>query len=162
LHCEVAVRVSFDVDDTLVCYDPAVPAEQVVPWWCRPWYTEPLRRGTRSLMRELLRRGCNLWIYTTSYRSPLYLRWWFRSIGVRLSGVVNQDIHERTVRWHRAGGYPPSKYPPAFGIDLHVDDSEGVGMEGEQYGFSVVVVSPRDLNWTERVLEAVEKRMRTS
>jgi hypothetical protein len=139
-----------------------VPAEQVVPWWCRPWYTEPLRRGTRSLMRELLRRGCNLWIYTTSYRSPLYLRWWFRSIGVRLSGVVNQDIHERTVRWHRAGGYPPSKYPPAFGIDLHIDDSEGVGMEGAQYGFSVVVVSPQDLNWTERVLAAVEKQMRTS
>jgi hypothetical protein len=153
------MRISFDVDDTLVCCDPAVPVEQHVPWWCRPWYPERLRHGTRALMRELLRRGCTLWIYTTSYRSPLYLRWWFRSFGVRLSGVVNQDVHDRTVKW--AGrGYPPSKYPPAFGIDLHVDDSDGVGVEGEQYGFAVVVVSPQDLRWAERVLEAVEKRLR--
>jgi hypothetical protein len=153
------MRISFDVDDTLVCYDPGVPIEQHVPWWCRPWYTERLRRGTRELMRELLRRGCNLWIYTTSYRSPLYLRWWFRSLGIRLAGVVNQQIHEQVVKWRGYSGYPPSKYPPAFGIDLHVDDSEGVGMEGEQYGFAVVVVSPQDLQWTERILEAVEKRM---
>jgi hypothetical protein len=49
----------------------------------------------------------------------------------------------------------PSKYPPAFDIDLHVDDSEGVRMEGDEFGFRVVVVRPDDENWTERVLDAV-------
>jgi hypothetical protein len=66
------MRVSFDVDDTLVCSPPA-PAEAVVPWWGRMWYPEPLRQGTRRLMRELLARRCELWIYTTSYRLPWYL-----------------------------------------------------------------------------------------
>jgi hypothetical protein len=49
----------------------------------------------------------------------------------------------------------PSKYPPAFNIDLHVDDSEGVRMEGDLHGFRVVVVRPDDEDWTQKVLEAV-------
>ncbi len=48
-------------------------------------------------------------------------------------------------------------YPPAFGIDLHVDDSEGVRLEGEEHGFHVVVVRPDDERWTKRVLDAAEQ-----
>jgi hypothetical protein len=146
------VRVSFDIDDTLVCA-PGVPAEQFVPLWRRLWYTERLRYGTRALMGELLLRRCQLWIYTTSYRSPRYLRGWFKCIGIPLAGVVNQSRHQRVV-----GRHGPSKYPPAFGIDLHVDDSEGVALEGERHGFAVVVVSPDDRDWVARVLEAVDRK----
>jgi hypothetical protein len=35
----------------------------------------------------------------------------------------------------------PSKNPRAFGIDLHVDDSEGVKLEGKKYGFKGVRVT---------------------
>jgi hypothetical protein len=146
--------VSFDIDDTLVC-SPGVPAEQFVPRWRQLWYPERLRQGTRALMGELLRRRCQLWIYTTSYRSPRYLRGWFRCVGIPLAGVVNQRRHDRVV-----GRRGPSKYPPAFGIDLHVDDSEGVGLEGERHGFVVIVVAPEDPDWASRVLEAVDSRGR--
>ncbi len=148
------MRISFDIDDTLVC-DPSVPTERCVRWWSRWWYREPLRRGTKALMQELLSGGHELWIYTTSYRPARYLRGWFRSFGVPLYGVVNQHRHESVV-----GRQGPSKYPPAFGIDLHVDDSEGVGLEGKQHQFAVVVVSPADLDWAARVQEAVERRCR--
>jgi hypothetical protein len=50
----------------------------------------------------------------------------------------------------------PSKFPPAFGIDLHVDDSEGVRMEGQEYGFRVVQVDPHDIFWMHKVLHAVD------
>ena len=146
--------VSLDVDDTLVC-SPEVPIEQFVPRWRRLWYNERMRQGTRSLLGELVRRHCDIWIYTTSYRSPQYLRGWFGCLGFPLAGVVNQTCHEQVV-----GRQGPSKYPPAFGIDLHVDDSEGVGLEGQRYGFSVVVVSPDDPNWVARVLEAVDGKMK--
>jgi len=33
-------------------------------------------------------------------------------------------------------------------IGLHVDDSDGVRMEGKQHGFHVVVVTPDDSHWT--------------
>lgn len=146
------MRVSFDVDDTLVC-SACVPTEQVVPRWRRLWYTEQLRKGTKSLMADLLARHCQLWVYTTSYRSPRYIRSWFKSFGIPIAGVVNQTRHEQVV-----GRQGPSKYPPAFGIDLHVDDSEGVGMEGDRHGFAVVVVSPDDLDWVTRVLDAVDRK----
>jgi hypothetical protein len=152
------MRISFDVDDTLVC-DASVPTEQYLSWWRRPWYPERLRRGTRDLMRALLARGCCLWIYTTSYRSPRYLRRWFRGFGIRLEGVVNQDVHDRVIKRADYPFSPPSKYPPAFGIDLHIDDSEGVGLEGRQFRFGVLVVAPHDPRWAERVLEAVDQRL---
>ena len=143
------MRISFDIDDTLVVGE--LPCEQFVPWWWRWRYPELLRRGTRSLMRELVLRRCDLWIYTTSFRSERYLRGWFRSIGVRLGGAVNQQCHERVV-----GRQGPSKYPPAFNIDLHIDDCEGVAIEGRRHGFNVLVVAPDDSDWTTRVLQAIE------
>jgi hypothetical protein len=152
------MRISFDVDDTLVC-GSSVPTEPAAPWWARPWFHERLRRGTRDLMRALLERRCKLWIYTTSYRSPAYLRWWFRTLGVRLEGAVNQDIHDQMVKLPQGPYYPPSKFPPAFQIDLHIDDSEGVAIEGRRFHFDVVVVSPSDLEWTSRVLAAVDRRL---
>jgi hypothetical protein len=62
-------------------------------------------------------------------------------------------VHDATLR-RTPNDYPPSKNPGAFGIDLHVDDSVGVRMEGEQHGFNVVVVSPDNESWTELVLSA--------
>lgn len=147
------MQVSFDVDDTLVC-SAHFPTEQFVPRWRRLWYPERIRLGTKSLMEELIRRRCQLWIYTTSYRSPRYLRGWFRAIGIPLAGVINQNRHERVV-----GRHGPSKNPAAFGIDLHVDDSEGVALEGQRHGFPVVVVTPEDPDWGRLVLEAVDQRM---
>lgn len=144
------VRVSFDIDDTLVC-GPDTPTEQCVPLWRRRRYSEPLRHGTRALMLALIDRGCRIWIYTTSRRSRPYLEGWFKAIGVKLEGVVNLCHHELIVG-HRG----PSKCPPAFGIHLHVDDSHGLAMEGELHGFRVVVVSPHDERWAAQVLQSVD------
>ena len=148
------MRISFDLDDTLICYQPGVPCEPRPAWYWRAVASgEPLRAGARALMRTLHGRGCELWVYTTSYRPPLSVKLWLRSHGVRVARVVNQDVHDRHLR--RPGEYPPSKNPRAFGIDLHVDDSDGVRMEGDLHGFRVVVVSPDDKAWADKVLAAV-------
>lgn len=149
------MRISFDVDDTLVC-DSSVPSELLVPWWMRWWYPEPIRHGTKALMQQLLTGGHQIWIYTSSDRSGFYLHSWFRSFGVPIYGVVNQQRHLRVV-----GRMGPSKYPPAFEIDLHIDNSEGVALEGQRHQFDVLVISPADLNWADRVLEAVAGRCRS-
>jgi hypothetical protein len=151
------MRISFDVDDTLVLHDAASRKEMVVPWWWRWRYPEPLRLGTKALLHALQAGGHELWIYTTSYRQPRYLRGWFKSFGVRLAEVVNQDRHDQFVKPAQFPGYVPSKYPPMFGIDLHIDDSEGVAEEGREHGFRVVVVSPTDAQWVALVLAAVEE-----
>lgn len=149
------MRVSFDVDDTLVIHTAAALAERGwLPDFIHRWFCEPLRFGTCSLFRELRRQGCSIWIYTTSSRAPFSVRLWFLLHGVRVDGVINFERHVRDLTGHTFSRLP-SKYPPAFGIDLHVDDSVGVRMEGEEHGFRVVVVSPDDPRWTEKILDAV-------
>ena len=91
------------------------------------------------------RLGWEVWVYTTSYRSAGYIRRLFWLHGIRLAGVVNQARHDREVRVRS------TKYPPQFGIDLLVDDAPGVAVEGERYGFAVLVVSPTDAEWAAKV-----------
>jgi hypothetical protein len=146
------MRISFDLDDTLICYGGGVPCEpNRVPRLLPPWFNEPLRAGTVGLMQELQRRGWRIAIYTTSNRSPRQLRWWFRFQGIRISVVVNHSLHQLVVRGM------PTKLPSRFGIDLHVDDSEGVAEEGQEYGFAVVVVKPEDAAWASKVLETTSR-----
>ena len=145
------MRISIDLDNTIVC-GPDVPREFLVPWWLRWYFREPVRRGTRDLLRQLARQGCEVWVYTTSFRSAAYIRGWFGSFGVRLDGVVNQQRHLAEV-----GEQGPSKLPSAFGIDLHIDDSEGVAIEGRRHGFRVLVVQPEQSDWTDRILAAVRR-----
>ena len=152
------MRISFDLDDTLVC--PGAPADaRRPPWPLRRLFPESLRAGTRDLLRILALKGCEIWIYTTSFRSPLYVRGWCGSLGIPIRGVVNQDRHVREV-----GRDGPSKHPGRFGIELHVDDSEGVAREGERHGFDVLVVRPDDQasddqDWHRKVLDEVAARL---
>ena len=149
------MRISFDLDDTLILHGRApLPDRGIFAGWIRGWSGERLRAGTRELFRELRRRGCQIWIYTSSGRTPFGIRRWLFFCGLRVDGVVNEERHRRVLAGHR---FPrtPSKYPPAFGIDWHVDDSEGVGMEGKEHGFRVIVVRPEDEDWTQKVLCAL-------
>ncbi len=147
------MRIAFDLDDTLIPCSypfPVEPATRLARWLG----AEPLRRGALGLLRRLRAHGCDVWVYTTSLRSPFGIRVQFWSYGIRLGGVVNGDRHARRSRGRGHERYDCSKYPPAFGIDLLVDDLEGVRAEGRRCGFQVVRVSPSDENWTARVLKA--------
>ena len=149
------IRISFDIDDTLACQlDHCDVEDSWLPDFVHRWLGEPLRFGTRSLTRELRRQGCSIWVYTSSGRTPSYIRRWLLLHGIRVDGVVNSVRHGHALAAH---GFEnsPSKFPPAFDIDLHVDDSEGVKLEGHDHGFRVVVVHPEDENWAQRVLDAV-------
>ena len=129
------MRLAFDLDNTLIRCGTNFPLEK--PRWA--WLArEKLRCGIRPLVAVAQAQGWEVWVDTSSFRGPWYIRWLFWRHGIHLNGVVNQTRHNRRVT------VPVSKYPPAFGIDLLVDDSEGVWREGQRYGFRVVVVSPHD------------------
>ena len=156
------MRVSFDLDDTLVCYRPDVPRESV-PWLLRCFFREPLRLGSTALMHQLARRGVKMWVYTTSHRPAWYIKIWFRLVcGVPIEGVVNQNLHEQKLR--ALNMWPgPTKLPSAFGIDLHVDDSQGVALEAERFGGGeILVVQPMDRGWDAKVLAAVEEILKSA
>src|SRR5262245_38810912 len=128
------MRIAFDLDDTLIPCGHSFPVERPT-LLARLFGAEPLRLGAVELLKELRQRGDEVWVYTTSLRSPWTVRCQFFAYGVRLGGVVNSDrhVHQLSRGWpnHR----DVSKYPPAFGIHLLVDDLEGVALEGRRFGF---------------------------
>ena len=44
-----------------------------------------------------------------------------------------------------------SKYPPAFNIDLHIDDSSGVEREGQAFSFQTIIIKKDDSDWMDKV-----------
>jgi hypothetical protein len=142
------MTISFDLDDTLIPGTNRFPLERAGIWH-RLFSRERLREGTVYLFRELKERGCTIYIYTTSYRSPGSIRRLFMSYGIYPDRIINKTLHDN---YSGKRGRILSKYPPAFGIDWHVDDSEGVKIEGERWGFRVMVVDENDEDWVSKVL----------
>ncbi len=66
--------------------------------------------------------------------------------------VVNQVIHQKLVQGNKKE-IQPSKYPPKFGFQLHVDDDESVRQNGRQYGFRVLIIDRNDAEWEQKVLD---------
>lgn len=64
-----------------------------------------------------------------------------------------KTLHDQTMK---NLSIPCSKYPPVFGIDLHIDDSEGVRLEAEKYGFRALIIGENDPQWAETVLRAID------
>ena len=145
------MRIAFDIDGTLTPLGRSQFSSVHLPFPIRIVFREPLREGARQLMRELRADGHDLWIYTTSLRSKTYIHLWFLFFGIRLGGAINGDtrssaLSDRSVK--------PSKFPPAFGIDLLIDDSAVVEIEGNINGFTVLVVEPGDVDWASKVRAA--------
>jgi len=155
------MRVAFDLDDTLIPSMCVFPVEKPVRrFLARFLGHEPMRAGTARVLRHLAARGCEIWVYTTSYRSPFTVRAQFFLYGVWIGGVVNGDIHRARMIRYGASHKSCIKYPPAFGIDLLFDNSEAVWEEARRYDYRVVPVKPDDDNWADALIEKVEQHFR--
>lgn len=122
------MTISFDLDDTLISSTKPFPTEPRT-FLLRILNLEPLRKGSPEFLRQLISQGHRIAIYTTSHRSVARIRWTFRLHGIPIHTIINAQVHHRTLG-DRAS--ISSKYPPAFGIDLHIDDSPGLAIEGHK------------------------------
>lgn len=140
------LRVAFDLDDTLIIPNSKY-VEEIVQYklLSKIFKVEKLRLGTKEIFDFFEEENCELWIYTTSYRSIQYIKWLFLVHAIKLNGIVNQEIHKKNMSLNI------SKYPPAFNIDILIDDSKGVLIEGKQNNFKVIQVEPDNLNWVEKI-----------
>nr|WP_087026566.1 hypothetical protein [Thaumasiovibrio subtropicus] len=149
------MRIAFDLDDLLIptTQDFSVGSSKL-PFPLSLLYREELRNEAASLLKEL-GRNHELWIYTTSLRSSFYIKSWFKIWGVRIDKAINQTEHDSVVRKHRQYSCY-SKAPKYFGIDLMIDDSEGVGIECTRQGCQSLVLSPKDNSWAGKVRSMVK------
>jgi len=144
--------ITFDLDDTLICWQSEIPTEHVsLPWHYKWFNIEPLRYGTVDLFKQLRNYGWQIGIYTTSHRKPKYIKKLFNLHGLNLDLVINQDKHEKIIK-NLLVKRKPSKLPNRVNSMLHIDNSKGVLIEGKRFHFRVLIVDPLDYNWTEKIL----------
>jgi hypothetical protein len=150
------MRIAFDLDDTLIPGRIPFPVEPLPPGWFRyRLCTEPLRLGTVSLFNELRGLGHEVWVYTTSFRNSLATKLLFLGYGTRVTRVINGDVHRKQIARFGEAYKLCTKYPPAFAIDLLVDDCEGVLLESRRYNFDMLRVVPEDPSWSQLVRERI-------
>lgn len=146
--------ISFDIDNTLIAYSNEFEAEEM-SLFVKCLGAEKLRKGTKYLFEWLEKEGHEIWIYTTSYRSIFSLKKTFRLQGLHPKRYINESINRKLLDAHHCKA---SKNPRLFGIDVHVDDSEGVTIEGKRNGFEVIVICPNNRDWVEEVIGILGKR----
>ena len=151
------MRVSFDLDEVLFVSPETHKTEPPPPPLLRRCFKERLRLGTPELIRTLQERGCEVWVYTSSFRSERYIRQLFRLYGVRFDGIVNGYRHLREVQ-RKNPTILPQKLPNRYRISLHIDDEEVICSAAGQYGFRAYRLSTEDDDqWKEKILQRVEE-----
>jgi len=148
------MKISFDIDNTLVPYSDEFQVEHKRSI-LNLLIKEKLRVGTKKLFNKLEDEKHEIWIYTTSFRPIWKLKLLFAKYGLYPKGFINQVINLKKLKQYNSNS---SKNPKLFNLDLHIDDSEGVKIEGERLGFETVVVSPTNCDWTNQVLNEVKKK----
>ena len=143
--------ISFDIDNTLIPYSNEFLVEER-NFFSKLVGVEPIRKGTIKLFRELRKRGCEIWIYTTSLRSVTNLKITFLSYGLKPSKIINGTINQRILKENNCSA---SKNANLFGIDIHIDDSKGVEAEGIRYGFKTIIIETNDKNWVNTILNKI-------
>ena len=145
------MRISFDLDETLFVPPKTHQVEPPLPAPFNLLYKERLRKGTVALIHRLQDAGFQVWVYTSSFRSPRYIRGLFRCYHVRFDGIINGEMHQQCVQRNKP--YPmPTKMPNFFQIALHVDDEDCIVQNGRVHGFHVLQVGPDDSDWADKVM----------
>jgi FMN phosphatase YigB (HAD superfamily) len=146
------MKISFDLDDTIISTTKFSLEKKSL--WSKIVKAERIRLGTIVLFKKLRTENHKIYIYTTSYRSKIKIKLMFLSYGIPVDFVINQQLHDQRIR---KKGKIISKFPPEFDIDVHVDDSLGVEMEGKKFGFKTIVVSVDDINWVNNILKKIDE-----
>ena len=150
------MRVSFDLDDVLFVSPEKYETEPALSFPYSRMFPDRLRKGTPELIHALQARGYEVWIYTSSYRTEVYLRALFRAYGVRFDGIVNAQRHESEVQRTRSERLP-QKLPNFYHISLHIDDESTIQENARRYGFRAMRVYEPDPDWAEKVLKEADR-----
>ncbi len=147
------MNISFDLDSTLIPNGDEFETEKR-NFLGKILGVEKIRKGAPELIRLLQTDGHLINIYTTSFRSKRKIRNTLRYYKIEVTRIVNQTENEKVLKLNKINA---SKCPKLFNFDLHIDDSKGVGLEGEKFNFTTIIVSPSNLNWTKYIENEVDR-----
>lgn len=150
------MKVSFDLDEVLFVDPNTFETEPPLSFPLNRIFRERLRKGTVYLINELHKEGFEVWVYTSSFRSELYIQSLFRNYHVYFDQIINSQRHLKEVQRDRRETLP-QKMPNFYRIGLHIDDEDVIISHGRTYGFHTLKVCDPDEHWTEKILKEANR-----
>ena len=150
------MKISFDLDEVLFVSPDNYEVEPELRFPLNKMFPERLRKGTPYLINELQRRGFEVWVYTSSFRSEVYIKTLFRNYNIRFDSIVNGYRHKKEVQGSNQMTLP-QKMPSHYRISLHIDDEDIVVRNARSYGYRVLQIYEPDPEWTQKVLDEAER-----
>lgn len=150
------IKISFDLDEVLFVSPLTHKTEPELRFPLNKLFIERVRLGAPELINELQRRGYEVWVYTSSYRSQRYIKGLFRCYKVKFNQIVNAQRHLKEVQGNKKE-ILPQKLPNRYRISLHIDDEEVVCSYGKAYGFDVFQLDAHDDDWKEKILDRMKQ-----
>ena len=150
------MKISFDLDEVIFVSPDDYEVEPELRFPLNKMFPERLRKGTVTLINELQRRGFEVLVYTSSFRSEVYIKALFRHYGIHFDDIINGYRHRREVQGNREATLP-QKMPSHYRISLHIDDEEVVIKNARSYGYRVMRVYEPDPDWVQKVLDEAER-----
>ncbi len=143
------MHVAFDLDGTLIpdCGEFRCTSTRGL---ARLFLTEPLRTGTRELVRDLRQSGHTVSVYTLSDRPVWRVYAWLYLRGIPVRRVVTKKAHDRAVQSGKITS-KTCKWPPVFGFDLLLDDDPGNVKAAIQSGRDAIHITNHDEDWTQKI-----------
>lgn len=147
------MKISFDLDGTLIPMGNDQFATEKQGIFHKLMQVERMRLGTKAAFQQLKAQGHEVGIYTTSFRSKGHIRYWLRAYGLKADFIINEQVALPRLQLRNINA---SKYPPAFGIDLHFDDQPGLLLEAERYDFKAALLpaGPLDIQFIMSAVQA--------
>lgn len=146
------MNISFDLDSTLIPNGKEFKTENR-SGIAKLFGIEEMRKGTCELISDLQSQGHKIHIYTTSYRTKRKIRFTLKYYGIKVSRIVNEKENRKVLK---SWDINSSKFPPAFGFDLHIDDLKGVAIESKRFNFKAIIIEPTDKNWIEKIKRGIK------
>ncbi|RKM61225.1 HAD family hydrolase [Butyrivibrio sp. CB08] len=150
------MKISFDLDEVLFVSPDTYEVEPELRFPLNRMFPERLRKGTVWLINELHKRGFEVWVYTSSFRTEVYIRSLFRQYGVKFDQIVNGYRHKAEVQGDREMTLP-QKMPQHYRISLHIDDEDAIIQNARIYGFRAMQVYEPDPDWAQKIIDEAER-----
>lgn len=144
------MKISFDLDDTLIPGNYLEFITENRNFFQKIFKIESLRKGTKELIKDLKSKENVIGIYTTSFRPKYKIKFQFLTYGIKLDFIINEKENRKELKRRNLNC---SKYPPAFDIDIHIDDSKGVELEGQKHNFETIILGNTSKNWIKKIKE---------
>ena len=141
------MRISFELDQTLLTTRDEFPSEKQNIFQ-KVLLFEKLRLGAVDLMKEIIEKGNEIWIYTTSSRPRHYIHELFLRHGIEITDIINRKKHLDSLSIEKR---TLAKFPPAFDIEVHIDNSDNVKLDAGIFGYRAIIIKPDDKNWAEEI-----------